>query len=267
MKSKSLKYLSESRLTQLKQDVSENRERYRSGDFLDLSKENGWEIESSSVTVDSVALADLDGSVQSSSERVQTAEVDAKNSLIVYNALQGMTPALAMEERVWTRLTHVECVEYTRARWFYRAGSFSDEYFDDQVHRHFFARTLTGVRDDNAISRLWWNMHIAKMLSPSSPKEALGFILKNADVRSNLVERSWTGARLPLSRGIVRMIEKDPWLTAHQDNFREFMKSLNRDGGGILLEALPNEERDAAVDSIMNSCLQKARAHLGIKAS
>ena len=267
MNSESLKYLSESRLNQLQQDTSENRERYRKGDFLDLSKENGWEIESALVTIDSSALTDLDGSVQTTSERIQTAEVDAKNSVIVYNALHGMTPALAMEERVWTRLTHMECLEYTRARWFYKSESFSDEYFDNQVRRHFFARTLTGVRDDNAISRLWWNMHIATMLSPSSPNEALGFILKNADVRSNLVERSWTGARLPLSRAIVRLIESEPWVTAHQNNFREFMKLLNRDGGGILLEALPEDERDAVVDAIMINCLQKARTHLGAEAS
>jgi hypothetical protein len=264
MMSKALKYLSESRLSQLEKEVPENRERYRMGNFLDLYKENGWEIESSLVKVDSAALADLDGSVRISGEKIQTADVDAKNSVIVYNALQGMTPALAMEERVWTRLSHIECIEYTRARWFYR--EFSDEAFDRQVQLHFFARTLNGIRDDNAISRLWWNMHIATMLSPSSPIDALGFLLKNADIRSNLVERSWTGARLPLSRGILRMIEKSPWLTAQQSNFREFMKSLNRDGGGILLEAMPDGERDAAVDAIMKSCLHKARRHLGFQA-
>lgn len=263
MQSKFLKYLSEARLTQLQQDIPENRERYREGDFIDLSKENGWEIDSSLVTINADELANLDGRVQVSSGRVQTADIDAKNSMIIYNALQGMTPALAMEERVWTRLTHIECIEYTRARWFYRGNSYDDESFDNQVRLHFFARTLTGVRDDNAISRLWWNMHIATMLSPSSPQEALGFILKNADVRSNLVERSWTGARLPLSRAIVRMIENEPWLTAHQNNFREFMKALNRDGGGILLEALPDGERDKITDTIMSNCLQKARARIG----
>jgi hypothetical protein len=263
MMNKSLKYLSESRLGQLEKEVSTNRERYRTGNFLDLYKENGWEIESSLVTVDSSALADLDGSVRVSGEKIQTADVDAKNSVIVYNSLQGMTPALAMEERVWARLSHIECIEYTRARWFYRR--LSDEAFDRHVHLHFFARTLNGIRDDNAISRLWWNMHIATMLSPSSPIVALSLLLKNADIRSNLVERSWTGARLPLSRGILRMIEHSPWLTAQQSNFREFMKALNRDGGGILLEALPDKERDGVIDAIMKKCLQKAKRHLGFE--
>jgi hypothetical protein len=259
----SLKYLSEHRLNQLINSVSANRELYRSGSFLNQSKENGWAIESTLTTIDTVALRGLDGSVQDSNDRIRTADTDAENSIIVYNSLKGMTPALAMEERVWARLTHIECIEYTRARWFYRAKNFDNSVFDKQVRLHYFASSLNGIRDDNAISRLWWNMYIATLLSPSSPTKALRFILKNADTRSNLVERSWTGARLPLSRGILRMIEQEPWLTAQQQNFRYFMKALNRDGGGILVEALPQGERDAAVDSMLGKCVQKAKAHQG----
>ncbi|RKQ52891.1 hypothetical protein C8E02_3360 [Vogesella indigofera] len=252
MATESFKYLSEARLAQLLRDVSENRERYRSGDFIDLAKENGWGIESSLMKINSAALSDLDGTSQ-------TAEADAKNSLIVYQALQGMTPALAMEECVWTRLTHTECIEYTRARWFSKSSSYDNEKFDKHVLLHFFARGLTGARDDNAIARLWWNMHIATMLSPSSPKDALDCILKTADIRSNLVERSWTGARVPLSRAIVEKMKKEAWLTANEDNFRRFMKILNRVGGGILLEAFPNEKREDAVNKIMEYCLLKAK--------
>jgi hypothetical protein len=257
----SLKYLSETRLAQLLQDVSENCERYRSGDFIDFSQENGWGIESSLVKVDSSAFADLDGTIQ-------TAEADARNSLIVYDALQGMTPALAVEECVWARLTHIECLEYTRARWFSKGSSYDDEKFDSQVLVHFFARGLTGIRDDNAISRLWWNMHIATMISQAwdeddpdyiSPRDVLGYLLKVADIRMHLVERSWTGSRLPLSKAIVKMIKNEPWLTVRGKNFNEFMKALNRDGGGVLLEALPDGECDKAAEKIMKHCLQKAK--------
>lgn len=256
-----LKYLSESRLNQLIENIPENRDLYRNGNFIKQSEENGWAIESSLTTIDTSALSTLDGSVQDSNDRIRTADADAKNSIIVYEALKGMTPALAMEERVWVRLAHLECIEYTRSRWFYRSHKFDDAAFDKHVRLHFFAGSLTGIRDDNALSRLWWNMYIATLLSPSSPKEALSLILKNADTRSNLVERSWTGARLPLSRGILRMIEREPWLTAHQQNFRDFMKFLNRDGGGILLEGFPENERNAVVDSILENCVQKAKAH------
>lgn len=256
-----LKYLSEIRLVHLLKDGAENRERYRSGDFLDLSRENGWGIESSLVRVDLAALADLDGTAR-------TAEADARNSLIVYEALQGMTPALAREERVWARLTHIECLEYTRTRWFSKGSSFDDENFDKHVRLHFFARGLTGARDDNAISRLWWNMHIATIISQSwgkddpdyiSAQDTLGYILRIADVRMHFVERSWTGARLPLSKSIVKMLKKEPWLTERGKNFNDFMKALNRDGGGVLLEAFPDGDREKASEKIMERCLQKAK--------
>ena len=57
-----LKFLSEAKLTELLRNVSINRERYSSGDFLDLERENGWAIDTSSVQVDNEALRSLDGS-------------------------------------------------------------------------------------------------------------------------------------------------------------------------------------------------------------
>lgn len=255
----SLNYLSESRLDEMLKNVQEHRERYQSGNFLDLAKENGWAVKSALVKVDLDALAKLDG---------EKAEGDARNSIIVYKALAGMTPALAMEEGVWTRLAHVECLAYARARWMQDEASWDEVKFEKQTVKHFFGRGLNGIRDDNAIARLWWNMHIATSIAKDcekggdsvSPEEVLEAMLKLADVRMNLVERSWTGARLPLSRNIVKMIRTEPWLTARGDNFKVFMKLLNREGGGILFEALPAAEADGTVERIINWCIEKARA-------
>lgn len=243
-----LKFLSEQVLAELRRNVTVHRERYIEGDFLDLERDNGWAIESTQVMVDPEMLATLDGTVR-------TGEADAAASLTVYRALTGMTPALACEERVWARLTHVECLRYARDRWL--AGA-DGEKADGQVHSHFFARGRTGVRDDNALSRLWWNAHIAAIADPEDMEGALQLMLRRADIRLNFVERTNTAARRPLARAVIRAMRRDPWITGSESAFREFMKVLNREGGGLLLEVLP----ESRADELTQVCVGRARAHL-----
>lgn len=239
-----LRYLSEAKLIELRDKVSVHRDRYAFGDFLDLEKENGWAIEALSVEVDHGALSTLDGTSSG-------AATETENSLIVYGALKGMTPAIAREERVWVRLTHIECLAFSRDRWL--KGK-DNEDLDKAVHLHLFARTLNQTRDDNAIARLWWNAHIATIADPEDPRGALRLILKTADIRSNFVERTGTITRRPLSKAVVRAMRSEPWITSSERAFREFMIALNRNGSGILFEILSPEE----VDGFMQTCAARA---------
>ncbi len=248
MQQDSLLYLSEAKLEELRRNVSLNRERYAKGDFADLESENGWAIEADDVGIDRELLSSLDGTAR-------TAHGDRSASVTIYRALPGMTPALAREERVWTRLSHVECLAYARTRWLSRLDG---EELDTQVHRHLFGNGLTGIRDDNALSRLWWSMYVATIADPDDPVSALDLIMKTADIRSNFVERPNTAARPPLARAVIRAMRRDPWITSGERAFREFMIVLNRDGGGILFETMA----DGEVDRIMESCAERAKARL-----
>lgn len=233
-----LKYVAQAVVDSLKDTITTNRDRYSHGDFLELSEENGWEITSDKVKIDTEALQRLDGTAA-------TAEADIENSLIIYNAIEGMTPALAREERVWVRLCHIECLHYARARWIKKSEG---EELDKVVRDHFFAQGRTGIRDDNAISRLWWNMHIAKIAGPDEPEAALRLILKTADIRQAIVERPNTASREPLARALVRAMRSNPWITSTEGSFREFMKEMNRDAGGILFEAISDSDADSALE-------------------
>ena len=50
-------------------------------------------------------------------------------------------------------------------------------------------------------------------------------------------------------------MKADNWLTEEEGNFRQFMKSLNRYGGGIVFEALDNNE----VDEFVEKCVAAAK--------
>ena len=241
-----LKYLSNATTDSLREDVASNLDRYRSGDFNDLMGTGDWSIELD-LDVDLSPLANLDPS--------NKADAEIANSRLVWKALSGLTPTLACEEGIWTRLTHVECLEFSRTRWLDSRDD--DETAIKDIEKHFFASGLLARRDDNALSRLWWNAYIANLATPGPGLKALDMILKRADFRLNLVERSLTTSRPALAAGIVRTLERrENWMIAHEDNFRSFMKTLNRLGGGIVFECMP----EADVDAFMDDCATRAGA-------
>jgi Family of unknown function (DUF6339) len=238
-----LKYLSNATVEGLRENLSENLDRYRSGNFDDLVATGDWSIELN-LDVDLAPLSGLDPS--------GTPEAEIANSRLVWKSLHGLTPTLACEEGVWTRLTHVEGLDFARSRWL--RPDMDNDAVEKAVADHFFAPTLTGRRDDNAVSRLWWNAYIAHLAAPGSDLKALDLILKKADIRSNFVERSLTASRPPLAAGIVRIMRREDWVTNREENFRAFMRTLNRLGGGMVFESMS----EADVDTFMDQCAGRA---------
>src|SRR5690242_17096326 len=124
-----LKYLSNATVESLRETIATNVHRYRSGDFADLMTASGdWSIELN-FDVDLAPLAALDATGRS--------EAEIANSRLVWKVLHGLTPTLACEEGIWTRMTHVECLGYARARWL--DPNMDDAAIAKAVEDHFFA--------------------------------------------------------------------------------------------------------------------------------
>lgn len=237
-----LLYVGQQVADDLKNKIGENLARYKEGDFLDLEVAGDWRIPLS-LEVDLVGLNSLvaDGG----------SENEIQNSIAVGHALRRLTPTLARENRIWIRLSHIECLEYSRQRWLQTDKD--DDSLAEDVAKHFFAPTLTGCRDDHAISRLWWNHHIAKQIMPDNPARALKKVLALADIRQGLIERPGIGARPVLGRSIVRLLEKEEKLVEGK-LFGRFMKQVNLMGAGIAFEVCD----DSKVDLFMARCLEHA---------
>ena len=246
---KKLKFLTEAKLVELSRDKVKNRERYKYSGFLDLVDDIGWSVESKEVHVDFDLLSQLDASSGS--------EAEVGNSRIVFESFKNMNPAIASDARTWVRFTHVECLDFCRARWIKNP---SDEHVDKAVEKHFFAAGRPGVRDDNAISRLWWNRHVAGIADPVDPEGALRIILDKADIRQALIERPSTGSRVPIVRAIIRSLRSNPEL-GNATFFKQLMVELNREGGGVLFEALTESQADILV----MTCADKAKIVLSNK--
>lgn len=245
-----LKHISDSALSELKNSISKNIERYNGNGFEEYALSPSWDI-SLKINFDRNLLATLDTTRQRA-----IVEIDLANSRIVGKALENLTPSLANEELIWVRLSHVEAFEYSRIRWL--TGKKGED-FVSAIERHFFAPNQTSIRDDHALSRLWWNYHIARICMPSNIDRALELILKTADIRSNFVERIWMSSRRNIAGAVLRAMDTREWITDAEQNFREFMKVLNRQGGGIVFEALSESEADAFVQECADQAVDRLK--------
>jgi len=239
-----LLYVGQQVADDLKNNIVENISRYKEDDFLNLETAGDWRIPLS-FDADLNSLSNLATEVG--------AESEIQNSLTVGHALSKLTPTLARENRIWIRLSHVECLGYSRKRWL--QADMDDEDVAAAVSKHFFAPTLTGCRDDHAISRLWWNHRIAKQIMPDNPARALKVILARADIRLNFLERPGLAARPILAKGIVRALEKNPDLVKGEQLFRWFIKRVNLLGAGIAFEVWD----EGKVDQFMERCLEQVQ--------
>ena len=238
-----LKCLSEKTTDTLYNSIQKNIDRYKTTDFEDLASTYGWSVELQ-IHVDLEPLKDLDADKGS--------EKEIKNSLLVWHAMSELTPSLACENRIWTRLTHLEGLTFSRQRWLKVT---SDEDIIKSVKDHFFANSRTKWRDDNALSRLWWISYIASQVPNIDQKTVLQFILEKADIRSNFIERPWISSRPKLAASIIRGMMEDKWITEKEANYRNFMKQINKYGGGILFEAWD----DSNLNNFIENCTLLAK--------
>ena len=181
------------------------------------------------------------------SESDCNAKSDAKDSLALYALLYSLTPQQASDERIWIGLTHFDLYEYVRKRWkaAFREGT-TKEAKARYVRAHWFVGGARGFYRDNGVSRLWWmgkiltNIARETDLAPANVGELL---LKQADVRANLIERSSTASNIPVASEIVlslqHFVEKKEERIYDRQVFRQWMIRINQLGGTLVLDAIP----------------------------
>ncbi len=246
-------YVGASVLADLKDKVQDHADRYLATGFADMSTDMDWNFRTK-FRLDSAPLGELLPGTG--------CEIELGNSLLVLRALPDLTPAAATEARIWTRLSHVECLEFCRERWL--TGK-SGETLLKAIRAHFFGDSRTRARDDHPIGRLWWNGFIARRVAEVAPdlqvEDVLGVLLARADIRLNTIERPGVMMMPRLTAAIVRCIRDTPVLVENEDAFRNFMKSLNARGGGRPFEVPAVDE--GSVKRFVESCVPDSQ-ELGV---
>lgn len=229
----------------LKSTISENLERYRSGNFVGLLDEITVDIEFDYSELNEISMPDGDDLK------------DVENCLVIERACINLTPFMARDERLWVQLTHGPLLEYSRKRWPIPEDAGKAISF---IKSHFFASNKRNLEARNAVSRLYWLAYMATRVKGGSLRETLELVLHRQDVRQNVIERP-TVLQVETILGAVinnlkRSRDNDAVLYGRED-FRELQKRLNEYCGYIFVESLPQKDVQAIVDSMVSDIIEK----------
>ena len=238
-----VRYLKQDALDDLRAEIAENLDAYRNSDFGYLENDPSFSFEHSS-DIDVAALSGLH-------EPDGANFFEAENCAILYQALHGLSPYEARDERLWAYLTHTSLLNHARKRWPIPAD---DVEAVKHIRQHFFAKDKRQIERDNVGSRLWWMAHLCSRVIDIEQGAALEAFLYRSDVRANLVERPTTSQAATLFGAILgKLVLSYGGKKAlfERATFRRFMMEINSVGGYKLLDCLPAKAVDLIVSDLI----------------
>ena len=245
-------YLTKEALDKLKKNVRKNDYRYKSSDpgWIEFFKPHDYRRESKIEIVGD----DFDSCLGDSFNSKSINKTDPERCVLIYKALQNLTPQQATDERIWTYLTHFVFWDYSRTRWL---GPETGDKLKKAVDSHFFVGGVRGMVRDNAISRLWWMAHVCNRLDYDL-KDCLEALMFREDVRANVMERASFCRSVPVMNSLMKYLLKS-WKGNQElhdrETFRNMCKELNRVGGVRLLDSMKPNELDDLMESIIDEKL------------
>jgi hypothetical protein len=243
-----IKFLRQKTLDELYSNVESNLDRYRAGNFDDLLLTDKI-YTFDKIDIDHDALDNIEGGDKN----------DAINCLRLFNAIDGMTPYLARDARIWCYLTHTYLLEYSRNRWPIPADD------DDAIKKivsHFFTSNQDrSFQRDNAASRLWWPAFVCNKVKGFPLEKSLELLFYRQDVRQNLLDRSSSARIENLFSVIVNKLnasfetEERPFFDREKN--RSYMKEVNFLGGSTVMEALTFEDSSKILKEVDESIFEE----------
>lgn len=223
-----LQFFSRSFVTRLQQTAGANVSKYGQGtawlDNLVASQryihESNYVVEPPPVLLTSAEPAD-----------------DAENARRVFNWLRHLTPAVAMELRLWAHLTHCVFADYMRVRW----PAVNETLVQ---RRYLFEGNSFASLSRNGIARLWWAAYLTRDEKRGDPFELTDILFLRQDIQVAVLERAMgkcRGIRVALLEFIR---DNQDWLSEQSFGKRiQFIaKEVNLLGGVAVLDAVPDGE-------------------------
>lgn len=208
--------------------------------------------------VDSNYLIDTSRPLLLPCEGAPNRELDAKNSIRMLEAMPGLTPADATDERLWATLALGAYRDYTVARWPKDSASLGNH-----IVNHVFASTARGRERDHAIARLWWSGHYVRQHAPDAVEATLYTFFLNSQLSVDLLGRPNLATVGPFARVALKLFRKyylDQAIEFDRRSFQEFFKNMDLVAGRTAVGALT----DSCVEQLLEP---RFREHLGLESS
>ncbi|MEH7181078.1 DUF6339 family protein [Neobacillus vireti] len=215
--------LNDESLSRLKSDINSNIEKYiLNNDWLSqYFKGTNWLMETN---IPSIGIT-----LKMPSGRVS---YDCENA-IELNRKLNLDRSQAIDERLWTYLSHVTFWKYMILRWNVENQKNPKNYI---LERYFTHGNRGLVR--NGISRLWWAAELTKDNNNSNPYELTEVMFTSAEIVLHLLERTFP-RNINFTRNLLTVFSKmDKEVYSNVKLFRELMRYFNSIGGVQILDTL-----------------------------
>ncbi len=207
-------------------------------DFAAVLREEGIEDYTEETGVASTALINLRPVKKGAPHRGDD------QALSFYLNLQGVTPKVATDERMWAWITHFKMHAYSLKRWRIQTNTKPENY----VQSHWFVdNPREGLWMYNTASRLWWIAHTAIKAADASggaftAEDALENFAKYA-VHYHILVSKYNYLRSPIVLAeVVRALLNEAVGMSAQKGLYALTKHLNLLSGTYLLDVMPRAE-------------------------
>ena len=247
-----LAYFTDKALERLLADIDKNKERYLGDDeWLDTYFYGfGDYFKYSSVSVDMFSPY---YATEGKLSNIQKSDEDYNNIVKLYDAFKALTPWQAANPNMWTYLCHSvpEFRKYIKHRWL-------DDVRDNTIRTRFFVTSSESLRNDNALSRLWWYGYLTYDKDADNPYHLTRILMINETVATDVID-TLNRTNFNRIKGVLLAIDefKDE-LNPREPIIkyvREANKSLNRYAAVPALYFLTYDE----ISSIALGFLRKSR--------
>lgn len=224
-----LMYLKDSSISQLKQNIMNNKEKYYSAkpwikEYLNES------IGEQNPFIESRVLFEKQDLYMPVSSRDNK---DGLNAEIIHKSLKHLTSAQAADERIWTFLAHEIYPEYVSARWIKK----DKEITVGGLERYFAYNNKTLSK--NAIARLWWGAYLTYDETREDPYELTRLFFKSQDLTVGLLERNMGNNQKWIKAFLSVLLDYDTkYKIIKSTNVQNLMKYLNFFGGVTIFESM-----------------------------
>lgn len=176
---------------------------------------------------------------------------DATNAKIIYESLEGLTPYLARDNRVWTYLSHTTGLKFSLR------DTYDIEDKDARIKKiknQFFIKgnDVRVYSSRHILSRLWWAAHLCIKHSDLPFDKALEVFCTSSDFRASVIERTNTYPEPQIFRAMLNVAHKrwngtldsSPFFRRikNESPYRDWHKLVNRNGGAKLLSFMGEQE-------------------------
>lgn len=173
---------------------------------------------------------------------------DAENAQRIFDWLRHISPAVAMELRLWAHLTHCVFPEYMCARWPPKDANIVRR-------RYLFEGNSFAALSRNGISRLWWAAYLTRDEKRTNPFELTDVLFLRQDIQVAILERAMGKCR-GVRVSLLEFIRDNRQQLSEQKFGRRIQilaRELNLLGGVALLDAIPAPELSAYLKKVAGS--------------